>query len=568
MPAARAWAALLALCALPSAADELRVVSVAPDQVTVTIYRDLFALVTETRTVELPEAPVTLEFDGVVESLLPASATVAGAGRPVAESNYDYEKLTPGSLLQKSVGQPVTLWRTNARSGKVTQVAATIVAAAHGGVTFRTADGVEAYHCAGIPERLSFDEIPDGIDAKPRLSIRLAAGAAGKRRVRLSYLAHGLAWSADYLGQVDASAARMDLQGWLTLRNLTGATFRNAEVQVVAGKLNLLDHEEGGTSLVGDSDFFDSDEHLLDSLHEAEEALSDELANAAEDFDYPYGCYPQGPTRFPGEELTLAGALMRNATLRAADIGRFPDYSGEELEEVVVTGIRGSRLAVRERLADYQLYRVPVRTDLNARQTKQVAFIYKPAVKIERFYAARFATDANDEYLHEEEGSRLHPAVRIGWKNLEADGLGEPLPGGRVRIFEMTESGRTFAGESDIRDNAVGAPAEFSIGFAQHVTLDAIQDAEAEPRRNWSSLLTHRAYVPMDLIIDNDKPVPVEVEIRQGDLFDFVDARIIGASQAPQRKAGDYMWRIRIPANGTAQLHYTVSGRSNYAYYR
>ena len=69
MPAARAWAALLALCALPSAADELRVVSVAPDQVTVTIYRDLFALVTETRTVELPEGPVTLEFDGVVEAL-------------------------------------------------------------------------------------------------------------------------------------------------------------------------------------------------------------------------------------------------------------------------------------------------------------------------------------------------------------------------------------------------------------------------------------------------------------------------------------------------------------------
>ena len=60
-------------------------ISPRPDSVSVTIYRDLFALVTETRTVDLPEGPVTLEFDGVVDTLIPQSAVIAGTQRAVAE---------------------------------------------------------------------------------------------------------------------------------------------------------------------------------------------------------------------------------------------------------------------------------------------------------------------------------------------------------------------------------------------------------------------------------------------------------------------------------------------------
>ena len=127
-----------------SAAD-VRVVSGGADEVSVTIYRDLFALVTETRTVDLPAGPVTLQFDGVAGTLLPQSARVADTGRRIAESNYDFEKLTPGNLIRHSIGKTVVLSRTDARTGKVTQTAATIVAANSDGVTFRTTDGNEAY---------------------------------------------------------------------------------------------------------------------------------------------------------------------------------------------------------------------------------------------------------------------------------------------------------------------------------------------------------------------------------------------------------------------------------------
>ena len=156
----RAFGMLFALATLPCAADETRVVSTAPDEVSVTIYRDLFALVTETRTVDLPEGPVTLVFDGVVETLLPQSAVVADTGRTVAEGNYDFERLSPANLLRKSIGRTVTLTRTNRATGKASQLAATVVSAGNNGVVFRTAAGNEALYCSGLPEQLTFDEIP------------------------------------------------------------------------------------------------------------------------------------------------------------------------------------------------------------------------------------------------------------------------------------------------------------------------------------------------------------------------------------------------------------------------
>jgi hypothetical protein len=57
--------------------------------VSVTIYRDNLALVTETRSVELPAGPVTLVLEDVADTLLPQSAVLGAMGRPIAESDYD-----------------------------------------------------------------------------------------------------------------------------------------------------------------------------------------------------------------------------------------------------------------------------------------------------------------------------------------------------------------------------------------------------------------------------------------------------------------------------------------------
>ena len=79
----------------------------------------------------------------------------------------------------------------------------------------------------------------------------------------MSYIAHGFGWQADYVGQLAGEKPRMDLLGWITLHNLTNSTFRDAQVQVIAGRLNLLDaEEERGTGILGNSDGFGIDDQL------------------------------------------------------------------------------------------------------------------------------------------------------------------------------------------------------------------------------------------------------------------------------------------------------------------
>jgi hypothetical protein len=537
-------------------ADAVRVVSARPDTVSVTIYRDLFALVTETRIVDLPAGQVTLVFDGVVESLLPQSAVVTGTGRALRESNYDYQVLSPETLLTKAIGREVLLTRTNPATGRVHQLPARLVAANRGGVVFQTLDGNEALHCSGLPEQLSFAEIPGELSASPALSVRLDAGNPGKREVRVSYLAYGFGWSADYVGTLAASADRMDLHGWITLHNLTQAEFHGAQVQVVAGRLNLLDSEESrGTSLIGDTAGFSTEEELdtarVEALEEAREDptfLADLLEQGIERFS---GCYPHGA----GDEFDL---IIEPTSILGLHREAETVMDSMEVDEIIVTGFRMS-MAVRENLADYQMYRLPGPTDLAPRQTKQVAFLRKPEVRVEKFYGLRLDENFGDDDVAAEENF-IPIGVNVGWRNRESDGLGEPLPGGVVRFFEGGATGMKFVGADQLKDTPAGTPVELTIGRSVDVgiTFDGSGD---EPVSTPMSRLTRRFYLPLHLRVYNDKPRPVLVEIRQAPLPEFQDLRVIDASVPPKRKAGDYLWRFEVPARGEKTLSYKVGGR-------
>jgi hypothetical protein len=529
------WFLLLA-GATAAHAQPVEVVSPQPESVSVTIYRDLFALVTETRTVDLPAGPVTVSFEGVVETLLPASAVVTDIGRPLAERNFDYDALSPNSLLTRSIGKDVTITRTLSGSGKVVQTRATVVAANDAGITLRTDQGNEVLHCSGLPERLTFDEIPGDLHAKPKLSIQLAEGPPGKRTIRLSYLARGFAWRSAYVAHLNSAGNRMDLTAWITLQNLTQASFRGAQVQVVAGKLHLLAEEDRGTSLVGDTDNFYSEQWMDEAREEARQRLQNELEPKDAALQLFSGCYalPIPPER--------------------------EDNHFEEMREIIVTGNRASMMsamemkrdamgvveAVREELGDYQLYRLPLPTDLNARQTKQAVFLVKPHVKIERFY--RFEYSIHDLRYRES----WTPESVIAFENRKTSGLGEPLPAGQVRVFDADGDHEVFLGEATMFDKPVNLPVELGVSMA----LDLGVEIDATPAKREELLevnLLERTDVEVRAF--NAKSVPVNLEFRQNIDGDPV---LTNSTDLFRRKDGNFVWRLRMPANGTRLLNYRL----------
>ena len=514
MSVARALFLLTAACAAwpARAQDEVTVYSPRADSVAVTIYRDDLALVTETRTVDLPATAVTLVVEGVVETLLPQSAIITDAARPLAESNFDFDQLTPRTLLERSIGEAVTITRTNPATGRVTQTAATILAVGEG-VVLQTADGTEALYCSGLPERLELTRVPAELLGKPRLAVKLAAGPAGPRTVKVSYLAHGFAWSSDYVAHLNERSDAMSLAGWATLTNSTGAAFEQAEVQLVAGRLNILAAEEGGSAA--------DPARRAASIEATSQVAMLRECFAAE--------IPQVLREAPREVLLDA--------LRRREVAQESMFSAVALAAPV---------AVREELGDYQLYRLPWRTDLNARQTKQVLFLDEPEIRIERFYGLRLASLT--EPLPEDVAI---PNLVVRFENTQSQGLGEPLPGGVVRAFESYGGREVFAGEAEIADRPVGLPVELVLGRALNVMLEVT----TVPSRSGT-----RVVAATEHRVVNNKSVPIDLEIRHAVESYYTDVELDSTSRPMRRKYGDLAWRFVVPP-GEDELRYRVSAR-------
>ena len=196
-----------------------------------------YALISETRQVTLPAGESELRFEGVAGGIIPQSAIVSGLPQGLVERNRDAYLLSPGTLLDRSLGKRVHLRRTNA-AGKVTEQEAVIRSGIDGAVVLQTAAGIEALRCAGEKGTLVYDEVPSGLSAKPTLSVRVRSAQLLEATVTLSYLATGFDWQANYVAQLSPAGDRVDLFAWLTLANGDETGFANAQTQAIAGKLN------------------------------------------------------------------------------------------------------------------------------------------------------------------------------------------------------------------------------------------------------------------------------------------------------------------------------------------
>jgi hypothetical protein len=206
----------------------------AQGEVAVTIYNNDLALVQDTRRLAIPAGRSRQEFPDVSAQIRPETVTLTGEGIGIVEQNFDFDLLSPQALMQKAVGETVTLVRTNPASGQETRERARVLAA-NGGVVLQIGDRIEVLRDDGLPVRVIFDRVPAGLRARPTLSVTVESRNAGRRPLTLTYLTPGLGWSADYVALFDEASGRMDIQGWITLTNNSGTPYTNADVLLVAG---------------------------------------------------------------------------------------------------------------------------------------------------------------------------------------------------------------------------------------------------------------------------------------------------------------------------------------------
>lgn len=210
-----------------------------PDQnaqgdVSVTIYNNGQALVQDVRQLPIAAGRSRIEFPDVSAQIRPETLSFSAAGTGIIEQNFDFDLLTPAKLMEKAIGQQVTLVHTNPATGVQTPERATVLSTS-GGVVVKIGDRIEVLRDDGLPVRVVFDRVPPNLRARPTLSVTVQSDRAGTRPASIRYLTPGLGWSADYVALYDEAKGSVDMQGWVTLTNTTGTTFRNARTLLVAG---------------------------------------------------------------------------------------------------------------------------------------------------------------------------------------------------------------------------------------------------------------------------------------------------------------------------------------------
>jgi len=227
----------LACAQVQAQSDEQR--STLNDQqgVAITIYNDDLALIKDQRKLQLVAGQSTLAFRDVSAKMRPETALLRSLSGPgslsVQEQNFDFDLLTPASLLEKYVGQTVHVFRMNPATGVETNEVAKVLSA-NNGVVLQIGPRIET----GVPGRIVYEGVPRNLRDRPTLVMMLDNEGKTQHDVELSYLTGGLGWKADYVVELNPADDKLDISGWVTLTNTSGATYRNAKLQLVAGDVN------------------------------------------------------------------------------------------------------------------------------------------------------------------------------------------------------------------------------------------------------------------------------------------------------------------------------------------
>ncbi|MCL6251778.1 DUF4139 domain-containing protein [Altererythrobacter sp. KTW20L] len=236
-----ALVSLLGATALGSAAalaqQDPATESTSQGDLSVTIYNNGQSLVQDVRQLDIRSGRSTVTFPDVSAMIRPETLSFNAANTSIVEQNFDFDLLTPQKLMEKAVGQEVTLIRTNPATGAETMQRAEVLST-YGGVVVRIGGNIEVLRDDGLPVRVIFDRLPPNLRARPTLSVTLESSRGGTRPASIRYLTPGLGWSSDYVALYDETRGTVDMQGWVTLTNTTGTTFHAANTLLVAGNVS------------------------------------------------------------------------------------------------------------------------------------------------------------------------------------------------------------------------------------------------------------------------------------------------------------------------------------------
>jgi len=432
----------------------------------ITVYNQDISLVKQKESFNFSKGTREISLRGVPSRIDPTSVhfkPLRDANRiALLEQNYRYDLVSPSKIFERYLDEKIQLTTKGDKfyEGALLSFNEGQIVIKNGGLSIVRVDEIRDYH---------FPDLPEGLLTKPTLVWLIESGIEGRRDCEVSYLTKGLNWHAEYVAVVDQRDENLELSGWVSLDNNSGATYENAKLKLIAGEIHLVEAR---------------------------------------------------PTYLVDRE----------------GLGR-PSKAVPQFEE--------------RPFFEYHLYTLARPTTLKDKETKQLSLFPSASTPVKKIY-----TFESRPYYPRARGEQQQKvAVTLEFSNSRKEGLGIPLPEGKVRVYKADRDGSLeFVGEDRIDHTPKDEKVRLFVGNA----FDIVGERSQKERKELTPKLIEETY---EVKLRNHKEEKVEVVVVER-FYRSRDWEIIESNYTYTKKdAWTVEFVIPVKVDGESVLEYKVRYR-------
>ena len=222
-------------------------------QPALTIYNQSFAVVRDTVPLDLKSGVNEVRFGGATAHVEPDSVILRDpAGQrafQILEQNYRNDPVSQELLLSlfegKTIDFEITRMKDNTQTreripGKI--IRSGYVPGAGAEQPIIEVDGRLQFTLPGTP---LFPSLGDDTVLKPSFNWLIRSEQTAKFDAQIGYVTGGFTWEADYNLVAPETGDLVDLIGWVTVKNESGTSFRDAKIKLMAGDVQKIQADSG-----------------------------------------------------------------------------------------------------------------------------------------------------------------------------------------------------------------------------------------------------------------------------------------------------------------------------------
>ncbi len=250
-----------------------------------------------------------------------------------------------------------------------------------------------------------------------------------------------------------------------------------------------------------------------------------------------------------------SGATYKNAALKliAGDVHTMQNQPPQYARSMAKS-IEASPQFTEQSFAEYHLYALAGKIDLNNNETKQLTLFNASEVPVKKLYIFD-SIDRNSYdsmYGVRKRSGKIN--VKLEMANSKANNLGMPMPKGKVRVYKKDKDGAMqFVGEDLIDHTPKDEKIRIYLGNAFDIVGERNQLNQKQPNQRVQRLT-------YEISIRNHKATAVTVNCIE---YCKGDWKITAASHPHIKKdAQTFEFAVQVPADGETKVTYDIEVRN------